>query len=238
MFRIIVKIIGLTALVVAGSVGIYVYYGQSPAEKQIKQLEQEKKQLEQIVQRLTDERRIAEMLVTDQQTIDGVLHTTVLFVEYAKDGTTLPPKSFTLVGDTVHIDAMVIKFDGKYVEQNDPLRGHSIALFTKIYGSEQTPAQGFVIDEPGRIPDIYRGIDPKVSQFEQTLWKDFWRLAEDPAYRQSMGVRVADGQGSWGPLERDKLYTLSIESDGGINKTSEPLRGIYREALKMRAGAS
>lgn len=234
MFRSIAKIFGLCVLVLAGSVGIYAFYAQSPQEKQIRQLQEEKKVLQQIVQRLGEERRIAEMLVTDQKTIDGVLNTTVLFVEYAKDGTALPPKSFTLKGEKIHIDALVIKFDGQYVQQNDPLRGQSIALFTKIYGDQQTPAQGFDIDSPGRIPEIYRGADPKVSAFEQKLWQDFWRLAEDKQYRQEMGVRVADGQGTWGPLEPDKLYTLSIESNGGINKTSEPLRGIYREALKLR----
>lgn len=235
MLRSLAKIFGLTVLVLIGSAGIYAYYARSPQEKQIRQLQEEKKQLEQIVQRLGEERRLAELLVTEQKTVDGVLNTTVLFVEYAKNGGALPPKSFVLQGEKIHIDAMVIKFDGQYVQQNDPLRGHSIALFTKIYGDRQTPAEGFDIDAPGRIPDIYRGADPKVSAFEQKLWQDFWRLAQDKSYRAEMGVRVADGQGTWGPLEPDMLYTLSIESNGGINRSSEPLRGIYREALKMRS---
>lgn len=234
MFRGLIKNIGLLALVVAGSVGIFIYYKESPLERQNKLLIEDNKRLEEIVVRLGGERRIAEMLVTDQQKIDGVLRTTVLFVEYTKNGSTLPAKSFTVEGDTVHIDALVIKFDGKYVQENDPLRGQSIALFTKIYGANQAPADGFDIDTPGRIPDIYRDADPRVSEYEQNLWKEFWRLANDKAYRDAMGVRVADGQGTWGPMEPNKLYTLSIESNGGINKTAEPLKGIYREALKTR----
>ena len=143
-------------------------------------------------------------------------------------------RSFSIEGDTAHIDALVIKFDGQYVRENDPLRGQSIALFTRIYGDKQKPSEGLAIDEPGRIPDIYRGADPRVSEFEQKLWKDFWRLAQDESYRREMGVRVANGQGVWGPFEPEKLYTLTIETNGGINITSEPLRGIYREALKQR----
>jgi hypothetical protein len=173
--------------------------------------------------------------VTDQKTdAAGVQHTTLLFVEYARDGSALPPKSFTIEGKEAHIDALVVKFDHGFVEQNDALRGHSIALFTKLYGDRQSPEQAFMIDQPGKIPDFYRGADPQVSSFEQELWQNFWRLADDEAYRQSKGVRIANGQGVWGPFEADKLYTITIESNGGLNISNEPLKGIYREALKRR----
>ena len=234
MLRVTFKIIGLAILVVAGSAGIIAYQNHYAAERKVEQLQEEKKQLEQIVTRLSDEKRVAEVLVTDQQTVNGELHTTLLLVEYAKDGSALPPKSFSFVGKMAHIDAMVIKFERDFVQENDPLRGHSVALFTKIYGDKQSPDQAAPIDEPGTIPIVYRGADPRVSRFEMELWRDFWKLADDPAYRKEKGVRVANGQGLWGPFEADKLYTISIESDGGLNMTSEPLKGIYREALKRK----
>jgi hypothetical protein len=84
-----------------------------------------------------------------------------------------------------------------------------------------------------KIPEVYLGSDPRISQFELGLWKDFWKLYEDPAYRQEKGVRALGGHGLWGPFEPDRLYTITIESDGGLNMTSEPLKGIYREALKQ-----
>ena len=87
------------------------------------------------MQRLEAEKRVAEVLVTDQkQGEDGVLRTTLLFVEYAKDGSTLPPRSYIIEGKSAHLDAMVIKFDHDYVARNDPLRGHSIALFCRLFG--------------------------------------------------------------------------------------------------------
>ena len=155
-------------------------------------------------------------------------------VEYTRDGSALPAKSFTIDGNIAHVDAMVIKFDHDFVAQNDPLRGHSIALFRRLYSESMTPANGFPIDEPGKIPDIYRGsADPaKQVAFEKELWQNFWRLAEDKPYRESKGVRVADGQSLWGPFLPDRLYTITLDANGGLNRTSEPLRGIYREALK------
>jgi hypothetical protein len=131
-----------------------------------------------------------------------------------------------------HLDAKVIKFDNDFVKENDPLRGQSIALFTRLYGDLQAPEQGHHIDQPGQIPQVYRGSDPRVSRFEQDLWLSFWRLADDAGYRRQVGVRIAQGEGLWWPIEIDKLYTVTLEADGGLNLTQEPLRGIYREAIK------
>jgi hypothetical protein len=236
MVRSLAKVVLLAILVVAGAFGIDFYRKHFSAEQQIEELKQQKRQLQQIVQRLSDERRVADVLVTDHKEVNGIEQTTLLFVEYARDGsTTLPPKSFTIEGHQAHIDAMVIKFEHGFVEQNDALRGHSIALFTKLYGDRQSPDKAFMIDTPGKVPDFYRGSDPRIEPFEKELWANFWRLYDDPEYRQEKGVRVAEGQGVWGPFEADKLYTITVESNGGLNITNEPLKGIYREALKQHA---
>lgn len=233
------------AVLGGGTVGVWYYQQQHSAAHQIQvleqqraKLEQQKHELETVVQRLEADHRVAEILVTDQSKADdGKLRTKLLFVEYAKDGSSLPPRSFTIEGSSAHVDAMVIKFDHDYVARNDPLRGRSIALFSRLFGDAQSPDQALRIDEPGKVPDIYRG-DAKQSAdlaaFEGNLWNNFWRLAEDKDYRTSQGVRVAMGQGVWGPFAPDRLYTLTLDADGGLNLTSEPLRGIYREAMKQR----
>jgi hypothetical protein len=234
MIHHVFKLVGLGLLVVVGIVGISIYQSQFAARQEIERLEIRNEQLQQVVERLSTERRVAEILVTEQKDVGGVLHTTLLFVESARDGTTLAPKSFTIEGKVAHVDAQVIQFERDFVKENDPLRGHSIALFTRLYGDRQPPEQAFPLDEPGKMPDIYRGADPRVSHFEQELWQNFWRLTHDEPYRQQYGVRLADGKGVWGMFEPGKLYTLTLESDGGLNLHVAPLKGIYREALKPR----
>src|SRR6476659_7607281 len=98
MVRSFGKIIALAVLVAAGSVGVYVYHERFSDQRRIEKLQEEKQQLQQIVQRLSTERRVAEIMVTDQTTApDGTLRTTLLFVEYAPGGaSSLPPKSFTV----------------------------------------------------------------------------------------------------------------------------------------------
>lgn len=235
MVRGLIKIIVLGALVVAGSTGIVFYRDYFSAERTINQLQEEKAQLERIVQRLGTERRVADVLVTDQKKVDGVTQTELLWVEYARDGNSaLDPQRFTIRGDEVHIDALVIKFEHDLVREEDPLRGHSIALFTRIYGDHESPASAQLVDRPGRIPRIYQGSDPQVSAFEQQLWDKFWQLTEDAALRQEMGVRIANGQGVFQHIRPDRLYTLTIETSGGVNITSRPVEPIYLEILKAR----
>ncbi len=231
MLRAVSKLLSLSVVLTIGLVGIFLYREHTAGQREKEALENEVAQQKQIVQRLTSERRVAQLLVTGQKVVDGVPHTTLLFMEYDRNGEPLPPKTFTIIGDQIHLDAMVIKFDHKYVEQKEWLRNHSIALFTRIFGNRQSPDQGSMIDVPGHVPEYYKGTDPRVSQFETQLWNNFWKLADDKAYRDEMGVRVSDGEGKWWPCQPDRLYTVTIEADGGLNVTFEPIPGIYREAL-------
>jgi len=236
MLRPALKLLGLTLMLIAATGSLIYYQHVSSTSKQIEKLQDEKRELEQVVTRLSTENRVADLLVSHQETDEkGVKHTTLLFVEYDKQNNPLPARSFTIEGDTAHIDALVIKFDRGFVADNDALRGHSIALFTKIYGDHQSPADAAMIDAPGKIPDIYRGADPQVSEFETSLWSDFWKLYDDANYRQSKGVRAMGGHGLWGPFQPNRLYTITLESAGGLSMTSEPLKGIYKEALKQHA---
>lgn len=226
------KLLTTAAIVAIAGVVIFAYYNFTQQQRKVAQLEEEKKTLELVVDRLGAERRVAEILVTGQRIDNGVKETTLLFVEYARDGSALPPRQFTVRGDNVHIDGKVIRFDRHFVKEGDPLRGKSIALFTKIYGDAQTPESATPIDTPGQIPDQYRGADPKVTAFEQTLWQNFWKLAEDETFRNTHGVRLAWGEGAWGPFQPDRLYTATLEADGGLTITSQPLKPIYLQALK------
>jgi hypothetical protein len=223
------KIAGLLVLLIAMLIALAVYRDHYAADRKVAKLEEEQRALTAVVAHLTSERRVANLVVTDKHVAsDGIPLTTLLFVEIARNGTELPARSFSVRGQFVHVDAMVIKFDREDVKADDPLRGRSIALFTKIYGDQETPASAVLIDQPGTIPQIYSDADPTLSAFELDLWRNFWLLAGDPGYAASKGVRVANGQGVWGMFEPDKLYTLTLEADGGLNLTSEPLKGIYR----------
>src|SRR5437868_2261230 len=131
MLRSVVKILLATAIVLGAAIATVHYRTTRSLESQLEREQQHTAQLKEIVSRLTSERRVADIIVTSQDTVGDHLTTSIVFVEYAPDGVALPAKRFTLVGKMVHLDAMVIKFDGRFVAENDPLRGHSVALFTR-----------------------------------------------------------------------------------------------------------
>lgn len=244
MLRHLTKFLVLSGLVLGGSITLWQFeskWSQDARQRQaIRQLEQQKHQLEQYVARLTNEKRVAEMVVSEQVKTGSVIEsTTLLFVEYGRDGKQLPPRFFTIKGNVAHVDALVIKFEKDFIKNEDPLRGHSLVLFYRLFGDYQAPSEGYRIDPPGVVPDIYRSDTDSnaVQAFEAELWQNFWKLADDPKYRQEKGVLVAMGEGPWTYFYPDKVYQLTLEAAGGLSITSRPMDGIwkeYRQAVKRQ----
>jgi hypothetical protein len=234
MLRSLGKTFALAVLLMGGTIALYVYHHHSSAEYQIEQLQQQKRELENVINRLQADRRVAKILATRQQSPDGGIRTTLLFVEYARDGSALPARTFTIDGNEAHFDAEIVKFKDDYVKQGDPLRGQSIILFTRVYGAHQAPADGFPIDSPGAVPEIYRGADPQISDFEQKIWNTFWTLYNDKAAREAIGIRGLHGEGLYGNFDPDHLYTITLRADGDGTINEEPLEPIYRDALKQK----
>lgn len=225
----------LTGLAVIGGVGLLAYREYNADQKQIEQLTVENARLESVIERLQIEERIAEILVTDQKMIDGKQHTRLLLVERDRNGNPLPPRSFDVIGNQIHVDALVIKFDKELVKNDDPLRGHAILLLEKIYGDAQAPADAQRIDEPGRIPSIYKSAEPSSSKFEQQLWGEFWKLADNESLRKSRGVDVAHGVGVFGNLQPDRKYIITLNPDGNVTRRDEAIPAVYLKAMKDAA---
>jgi hypothetical protein len=234
MVRALAKTVFLALLIVGGSLTLFFYYNHTTAQRQIEELQQKNEQLEQIKGRLETDHRVARILVTDQKTVDGQLKTTLLFVEYAPDGSALPAKQFTIDGNEAHFDAQVIKFKDQYVEAGDPLRGQSIMLFVRVYGADQAPDAGFPIDTPGSIPEIYHGSDPHVSDFENDLWGNFWKLYNDRDARDARGIRGLHGEGLYGQFLPGHVYTITLRSDGDGTITEEPLDPLMQKAMENK----
>jgi hypothetical protein len=229
MGRSLAKLVALLILVFTASAATWYYLEQSGTARKLAAAEKENQVLSEMIQRLSRSQRIAELIVTDKRTANGVTQTTVVFAE-AREGQPLPARTFTLEGDMIHIAAQVIQFDRDYIKHNDPLRGHSIALFTKIYGSNTAPRDGFSLDDPGRAPAVYQG-NAAATEFESKLWQDFWKMAGDTDYANTKGVRVANGQEVFGPFETGKHYTITLESAGGMSLIAKPMPTVYKDAL-------
>jgi len=240
MYRAFIRLLACASLVVIASAVVWWWRGHTDEQRKIAELQQQKQELQQVVTRLTTDKRVADLMVTDQKVIDGKTRTQLLFVEYDRTGSAMKPREFSIDGRTAHVEAMVIEFTDDLVMKGDPLRGHALSLFTRIYGENQSPAQGERIDTPGQIPMFYKNTDTSLAKAETQLWQQFWAFEKDETLRKKHGVKIATGKGVWGPFEPNQLYTITLKSDGNLSRTVEPIRGVYGtyiELLRQRAKA-
>lgn len=201
------------AFLAGGFAGWWVLFRDDGREAQIRRLQE-------VIDRLQSERRIAEVVVLKQD--EARTKTTFRFREVRPDGTPIHERDLTIDGDVAYFDALVIKFDHRYVERGDLLRGRSLYLFQRIFGEHQEPAQGFRIDE--EVPAPYR-LRPIPSEFERELWSEFWTYALEPERARAKGIRVVQGEAVRTKLRPDRIYRLTIEAAGGINIAVEKLPG-------------
>ena len=102
------------------------------------------------------------------------------------------------------------------MEQADPDRSTSLCLFQRLWGEYQQPIQGFPIDGVGSRPTAYaRG--GQISEFEKSIWKDFWSYANDPVLAKSRGIDVANIEAPGMKVQPGKLYRIELRASGGLS---------------------
>ena len=193
-----------------------------------RQLE-EKRILKQVIERLSSDSRIAEVLVTqsvlNEQT--RTIETTIKFLEYDSKGKPLPARYFKFEGNIIQFQTLVIRFDDKLVAAGDKLRGKSACLFLKAFVLNGAKTQEFDITPINEIPLGYKvpGLD---NQFERELWKEFWAYALEPSRREKMGIKNAQIEAPGSMFLPGTIYTMKVEHDGGIRIDAKPLPEIVK----------
>lgn len=234
---------GLLAAAAAAGTAAFVWQNRTDVrDEQIAQLQRENEYLQDVADRLTLEQRVARIVVTQQsRDADGNLVTDLLFFDIGESGEADGPgRKFTVVGDTFHVEGMVIRFDDEFVKQGDALRGRSIGFWHRIYGSATAPDDGQFIDPERAAPRVYRGgpidvsavgLDEDRAAFEQQLWDDFWRMALDEKYAAEQGVVAASGLTPWHVPVPGYVYELTLQANGGLSMQASPMPPMYRQLL-------
>jgi hypothetical protein len=147
----------------------------------------------------------------------GGARSTVQFIEINDEGAPIDdPKQFTIDGDIVYVEAMVVKFNDEFIEQADPDRSTSLCLFQRLWGEFQQPSEGFAIDEVGSRPTAYaRG--GRMSDFEKTIWQNFWDIANDATLAKEMGVRTSQIEAPGMKVRPGKVYRITLRASDGLS---------------------
>lgn len=251
LLRRIAMVLFLFLLIAALGGGFYLYQQQygpdaqslATARKRAADLEREnielkrkhdelQKQMDLFLSRLKAERRVAKIWVAEQNTSSsGNLRTKLNFMEVDKEGEPLTSKEFWIEGKSAYIDTLVIKFDGKLVQEGDPQRGHSIALFKRIFDENHSPVEGDALNSEGQIP-------LSIAPYEKELWSNFTKLMNDPAYAKAMGVRVAQKEAVARDFDKGMIYKVTLEANGGLNIIPEPMSPEMRLSTYKQSPAT
>jgi hypothetical protein len=183
----------------------------------IGRLEQEKQRLQAYLKILEHVDRKARVeVLTQARDQQGNLQTTIRFTETDASGKPITvSRELTLPGQDVYFDTLVIKFEDHFIEEGDPLKGHALLLFRRIFSSTMRPEDGIVIDREGQPPQVYAGQQAPTA-FEQELWKRFWELANDEKLAKEHGVRAIHGDAPYVRLEPDRVYEVLLRSTGEV----------------------
>jgi hypothetical protein len=185
--------------------------------------------LKKVIDRLTADSRVAEIVVTDVRpdAAANKTYTTIKFLEYDPGLNPLPAKYFTFSGNMIQFQSMVIRFDDMYIKNGHPLKGKSAYIFLKAFVLNGKATEVFDINKAQGIPTGYK-IEGIPYSFQSGLWKKFWRYALDPNEARRMGIKNAQIEAPGTQFVPGMLYTVKIEHDGGMRIDSNKLPLILK----------
>lgn len=186
--------------------------------------------LKKVIERLTADSRVAEVIVTDVKRDPKAkkTYTTIKFLEYDTKLKPLEPRYFTFSGNIIQFQSMVIRFDDFYVKKGHPLKGKSAYLFLKAFMLTDKGAETFDITRISEIPSGYE-VEGANNNFERKLWQRFWEYALNPKEAKRIGIKNAQIEAPGTKFIQGMIYTIKIEHDGGLRIDSQPIPPILKD---------
>lgn len=203
----------LAALVTAGILGMTFYHSTAS----IHELLTENHELNKAVRNLTQEDNIGYATLQSQSKNElGELQSVVRFVQTAAGDpkTVVSEQLFTITGDIVHFDALIVKFTNEYVKDGSE---RALYLWRRIYGETTTPADGEAIEMAGSAPERYYSITESLKLNNRDIfWEAIWDLANDTTRLSDYGVQAVFGNAVYTRVEPGKVYLFKISATGQI----------------------
>jgi hypothetical protein len=182
----------------------------------IHELLTENKHLKQAITNLTYEDQIGYAKVIAQEPNGGKILTTLKFIETARDDKlkTVLEKEYTIEGDIVYFDALIVKFGDKMVMDG---KTKALYLWRRVYSNKMAPEQGFAVEEPGAEPQRYGDLLKVLPiKQKQLFWTHIWDLANDPDKLKEHDIEAIYGNAVYSKLKKGLIYVFKISPSGQV----------------------
>ena len=208
----------LPLIIVVAVLAGMAYLGRTPYKvvATIQELLVENKELKKALTNLKREDQIGYAKVVAQEMRDRELYTTIKFVETARDDklNKILEKQYTIAGDIIHFDALIVKFGSKMVMDG---KTRALYLWRRVYGEKMTPAEGFEIEEPGAEPQRYKDLlEALPIESRKMFWSEIWELANDTEKLAQYDIDAIYGNAVYWKLREGLIYVFKINSSGQV----------------------
>lgn len=209
-----VALYSLTALVAVAAIiwGLAAYRSVQTIEDLLRKNER----LQQAILELTVEEEIGTARVLERWKQDGRLWQRIELVERERGPSRAPirEREFSLPGEEIYFDAMVVKFDGQLVMDG---KERALFIWRRVFSEAMAPEDGIRLEEPGAVPERYRDWLGRLPlRHRQMFWSEIWELANQPRHLEPLGIRAIYGSAVYQRMEPGKTYRLMINSSGQI----------------------
>ncbi len=211
-----IKISTIVLLAAVLAVVGYFGWGFFLREMTVHQLLSENKQLKGAITNLTAEEQIGYAKVISQEKRDGSVITTLRFVETARNDKLkkIVEKDYTIEGDIVHFDTLIIKFSDKMVMDG---KQRAMYLWRRVYGEGMAPQDGFPIESTGGEPARYADLLARLPLKQRELfWSSIWNLANDTEKLKEYGITAVYGNVIYSRLKPGLIYVFKISPAGQL----------------------
>lgn len=207
------KLVAGAAILTFAIIGVSFYQSSST----IHSLLTENHELNKAIKNLTAEEQIGYATIQSQaRDLTGQLQSTVRFVQTAagRPKEIVSEQLFTITGDVIHFDALIVKFNNQYVQDG---KGRSLYLWRRIYGENNSPASGKLIELPGDAPERYHSISKSLRMKDSDIfWEAIWELANNPEQLSEYGITAVFGNAIYSRMQEGQITLFKISPTGQI----------------------
>lgn len=214
----------LWALAIGGIAWLFYYIFEDDAEE---------RELRARLARLMERERVA-LVYVDEVDQDGfrLRWQDVLRDDEGKTTVQGKVRTYRFPGDSFRVEAIQIRFSKEKVATDDPLRGRSLVLFSRLYSGKTAPDDGERLDlQDGDAPPEIYASQSAPGDFERALWRDFRRLASDRAYADEQGVDTAQFEAVGTYAEEGTFYEITRDREGGLTIRAADVPAIFKERM-------
>ncbi|MEN8662676.1 MAG: hypothetical protein ABF330_09315 [Lentimonas sp.] len=211
--KVMAKLVAGAAILTFAIIGVSFYQSSST----IHSLLTENHELNKAIKNLTAEEQIGYATLQSQaRDVTGQLQSTVRFVQTAagRPKEIVSEQLFTITGDVIHFDALIVKFNNQYVQDG---KGRSLYLWRRIYGENNSPASGKLIELPGDAPERYHSISKSLRMKDSDIfWEAIWELANNPEQLSEYGITAVFGNAIYSRMQEGQITLFKISPTGQI----------------------